>query len=62
MKISAKAKDNDCWCSQYINYTSADSCCIKHKSEFPLSATSAIALVIALIGLVVALLGLTNVI
>lgn len=54
--------EGEAWCSEYINYTSADSCCIKHKSEFPLSAPSAIALVIALIGLVVALLGLTNVI
>ena len=54
--------EGDAWCGQYLKYTNDDSCCVRYKSNFPLSATSAIALVIALIGLVVALLGLTNVI
>lgn len=54
--------EGDAWCSQYIKYTNDDSCCAKFESKFPMSASSVIALVIALIGLVVALLGLTNVI
>lgn len=54
--------EGDAWCSRYVKYTNDDSCCTQYESKIPLSATSTMALVIALIGLVVSLLALTNVI
>lgn len=54
--------EGDAYCNHFLSYINDDSCCAKYESKFLMSATSAISLVIALIGLVVALLGLTNVI